>query len=118
MIVFNRLVACVFALGSIALPGCVAGDAGNDHSAASFDAGTTQRAALEPADCENCVTAGECCEAVTDRPICNFDPEACYAADPGRQATRIRNCRVFIRTAVTAWNMSGQAPPPECRITW
>jgi hypothetical protein len=112
----NQLLVGLIALGSIALSaGCSAGSEGAD---AAHESVAESEEALTAADCENCVTAHECCEAVTDRPICNFDPPACYAADPGRQATRIRNCRVYIRTAVSAWNLSGRTPPAECKITW
>ena len=120
----SKRLSVVIALGWFSLSlGCSAPDdaaSGNDTSAGDNTSAAveTQTAALTAEDCDACVTAKACCEAVTDGPLCNVDAAACYAADPGRQATRIRWCRMLIRTTISAWQSAGRTPPPECQITW
>jgi hypothetical protein len=72
---------------------------------------------VDMVDCSICATARACCTAVNAGSYCNnFNAERCTTLDPGRQRTTKIDCLVLLRTAISAWRLSGKAPPSACRI--
>jgi hypothetical protein len=89
-----------------------AGTAGNTGggtagtSGGATDGGTA-------ADCNLCMKAQQCCEAVqpADRP-CFFNAGACSSMSPDARDASGRGCLIYLNTVRSVW---GFEPPSQCR---
>jgi hypothetical protein len=67
-------------------------------------------------DCSYCTITQACCLAVEQNPSCSFSADTCFSLDPGRQATYTNSCLTTTLTTITAWQLRGRTPPPECTM--
>jgi hypothetical protein len=68
----------------------------------------------QPPSCSICAITQSCCESVGAGPLCTFSADTCYSLDPLRQTYYARNCRMVLRTTISAQTMNNRTAPNAC----
>jgi hypothetical protein len=118
-------VTALLGVGLLFAIGCSAVDpADGDDTAASDtvateteDLGTGSEALAssgQPPSCSICAITQSCCESIGAGSMCTFSADTCYSLDPLRQYYHARNCRMFLRTMISAQSINNRSAPNAC----
>ena len=105
--------------------GCSGADQSDSDATAASDAvasetedlGTGSEALAssgQAPSCSICAITQSCCESIGAGSMCTFSADTCYSLDPLRQYYHARNCRMFLRTMISAQSMNNRRAPNAC----